>query len=96
MDEILHPFETMGSHCSLVFTGESFIPGFLRWCRISSIHSMVTILSLAGAISVGRLESVGKSPKLYIVDNWRANRAMHTNANNGLLNQILHGKTGSN
>ena len=34
MDEVLHHFETMGSHCLLVFTGESFIPGFLRWCNI--------------------------------------------------------------
>ena len=41
MDEILHQFETMGSHCLLVFTGESFIPRFLRWCRILSIHSRV-------------------------------------------------------
>ena len=39
MDEILHRFEAMGNHCLLVFTGESFIPGFLRWCRILSIHS---------------------------------------------------------
>ena len=29
MDEILHHFETMGSDCLLLFTGESFIPGFL-------------------------------------------------------------------
>ena len=29
MDEILHHFETMGSHCSLLFTGESSFQGFL-------------------------------------------------------------------
>ena len=38
MDEILHRFETMGSHCLLVFTGESFIPGFLRWCEMDFVH----------------------------------------------------------
>ena len=36
---ISHHCETMGSHCLLVFTEKSFIPGFLRWCRILSIHS---------------------------------------------------------
>ena len=30
-----------GSHCLLVFC----IPGFLRWCRISCIHSMLALLS---------------------------------------------------
>ena len=29
MDEILHHFETMRSHCLLVLTGEVIIPGFL-------------------------------------------------------------------
>ena len=44
MDEILHHFETMGNHCSSVFTGESlFYVGFLGWCRISFIHSLVSI-----------------------------------------------------
>ena len=28
------------THCLLVFTGDHIILGFLRWCRISSIHSM--------------------------------------------------------
>ena len=40
VDKILHHFETMGNHCSLVFTGESSFPCFLggtKW--ISSIHS---------------------------------------------------------
>ena len=42
MDEILHHFETMGNQCLLVFTGTGIsIPGFLRWCRISSIHSRI-------------------------------------------------------
>ena len=41
---ILHLFETMGSHCLFVFAGESFIPGFLRWCRIWSIHSMAVVV----------------------------------------------------
>ena len=40
MHEIVHHFETMGSHCLLVFTGVIIIPGFLRWCRISTIHSV--------------------------------------------------------
>ena len=40
MDEIRsHHFETMGSHCLLVLPGNRH-SGFLRWCRISSIHSM--------------------------------------------------------
>ena len=39
MDKILHHFETMGIHCLLIFTGKIIIPGVLRWCRISSIHS---------------------------------------------------------
>ena len=38
MNEILHHFETMGSHCWLVFTGESFIPGFLEWCEMDFVH----------------------------------------------------------
>ena len=40
MDKILHHLETMGNHCSLVLTGESFSPGPLSWCRIPSIHSI--------------------------------------------------------
>ena len=41
MDKIRsHHFETMGNHCLLVFTGNQTIPGFLRWCRNSSIHGM--------------------------------------------------------
>ena len=36
----------MTNHCLLVFTGESSFQGFLRWCRISSIHSMDTELLL--------------------------------------------------
>ena len=40
MDEILHHVETMGSHCSLVFTGESSFQGLLERCRILSIHSI--------------------------------------------------------
>ena len=39
MDEILHHFETMGHHCLLVFVGGIILPGFLRWCRTSLIHS---------------------------------------------------------
>ena len=31
---------TRGNHCLLVSIGVIIIPGFLRWCRISSIHSM--------------------------------------------------------
>ena len=33
--------EPIGDHCSLVFTGESSFPTFVRWCRISSIHSVL-------------------------------------------------------
>ena len=41
MDKILHHFETMGSHFSLVFKGESSFQGFLGGAkRISSIHSI--------------------------------------------------------
>ena len=29
----------MGNHCLLVFSGDHIILGFLRWCRIASIHS---------------------------------------------------------
>ena len=36
---ISHHFETMGNHCLLVFHRGSINLGFLRWCRISSIHS---------------------------------------------------------
>ena len=39
MDELLHHLRTMGNHCLLVSTGESF-QGGLRRCRISSIHSI--------------------------------------------------------
>ena len=35
--------ETMGNHCWLVFTGESIIPEFIRWCRISSIHNIAKL-----------------------------------------------------
>ena len=42
MDEILHLFETAGNHCLLVFTGGIIMPGLLRWCRISSIHSRIS------------------------------------------------------
>ena len=38
--EILHHFETMGNPCLLVFIyWGTIIPGFLRRCRISSIHN---------------------------------------------------------
>ena len=58
MDEIRsHHFETMGSHCSLAFTGESFIPGFLKWCRISSIHSIwFGLVGKADGVSWQRLD----------------------------------------
>ena len=43
MDEILHHFETMGSRCLLVFTGESSFQGFLGGAKwISSIHCLVS------------------------------------------------------
>ena len=43
MDEIhFAPHQdTMGNHCWLVFTGDHIMLGFLRWCRISSIHGML-------------------------------------------------------
>ena len=53
MDEILHHFETMGSHCSLVFTGESLFQGFLDGAKwISSVQSMSS-----GAPGVGPSQS---------------------------------------
>ena len=41
MDEIPHHFETMGSHCLLVFTGESSFQPFLggAGCRPSTVSS---------------------------------------------------------
>ena len=59
MVEILHHFETTGNHCLLVFIKTIIIPGLLRWCRISSIHSIYCSLSdflgvfLAGYHAVG-------------------------------------------
>ena len=38
MDEILHHFETIGNYRLLAFYRGSINLGFLRWCRISSIH----------------------------------------------------------
>ena len=40
MDEILHHVEPMRNHCFVGIYGGIIIPGFLRWCRISSIHSV--------------------------------------------------------
>ena len=41
MGEILHHLEAMGNHCLLVGIHKKIIiPSFLKWCRISSIHSM--------------------------------------------------------
>ena len=41
MDALLHHFETMGSQCSLLFTGDCSFQGFLGGAKmISSIHSM--------------------------------------------------------
>ena len=41
---LLHPFETIGNHCVLAFTGESPIRRFLGGAkRISSIHSMLKV-----------------------------------------------------
>ena len=39
MDKILHHLETMGNHCLLGIYRGIILPGSLRWCRISSIHS---------------------------------------------------------
>ena len=39
MDRI-HHLRNHGKHSLLLFTGNHQKPGFLRWCRISSIHSM--------------------------------------------------------
>ena len=40
MDEILHHCETIINHGFVGIYMGIMIPGFLRWCRISSIHSM--------------------------------------------------------
>ena len=40
MDKILHHFETIGNRCFVGIYRGLIIPGFRRWCRISSIHSV--------------------------------------------------------
>ena len=40
MNEILHHFETIGSHCWFGFFRGIMVLGFLRRCRILSIRSM--------------------------------------------------------
>ena len=40
MDKIRRYFETMGNHSLFGIYRGAIILGFLRWCRISSIHSM--------------------------------------------------------
>ena len=40
MDEILHHFETMGNHLFVDIDRGIIILGLLRWCRISSTHSI--------------------------------------------------------
>ena len=44
MDEILHHFATMASHCWLVFTGDHHSRVSERWCEMdfASIHSITT------------------------------------------------------
>ena len=41
MDEILHHFETMGKPLFVGIYKGILIPGFLRWCRVSFIHSII-------------------------------------------------------
>ena len=42
MDEVhSHHFETIGTHGCVGIYREIIIPGFLRWCTISSIRSSV-------------------------------------------------------
>ena len=40
MDEILHHFEAMGHHLFVGIDRGIIILGLLRWCRISSTHSI--------------------------------------------------------
>ena len=41
MDELLHHFATMGSHCLLVCPGQSYHPRVLeRWCAICFVHPL--------------------------------------------------------
>ena len=42
INKILHHFENMGKPLFVGIYRGIFIPGFLRWCRISSIHSVGT------------------------------------------------------
>ena len=45
-------FETMGNHSLLVFTGETIIPGLLKWCRIRpSTVSIAAVQQLSSATS---------------------------------------------
>ena len=55
MDEIRsHHFEAMGDHCLWKKKGIS-TPGFLRWCRISSIHSsMEVVTTMLLVVALGR------------------------------------------
>ena len=50
-ESISHHLETMGNHCLLVFT--NIIPGFLSWCRISSIHG-IAIELVIGLLAIWR------------------------------------------
>ena len=36
-----HHLETIGTTILLVFIGNQHIPGFLRWCKSSSVHSIL-------------------------------------------------------
>ena len=53
---ISHHFETMVE--TVTFVG-IYIPGCLRWCRISSIHSMDTQLVVRGLGGVGNHTFLG-------------------------------------
>ena len=61
MDEFLHHWETMvETIVGWYLQGNRIIPGFLRWCRISSIHSIsyrhrpvLNIAEAAGAFLCG-------------------------------------------
>ena len=60
-----HYFETMVE--TITFAGiyrEFAIPGFLRWCRISSIHSRIGILSRVLRGCTSALTKSAKEPPL--------------------------------
>ena len=49
MDNILHQVETMGDHCLFSNYRKIIIRGFLRWCRISSTHSITGTGEVCGS-----------------------------------------------